>query len=202
MAAKGQKNRIRAPGKPVAPGTLAQHSFKISLDSISKICGGKAGFIDMARHSDDSQTKAVIEIWDGLSKSEKNRMSLEQLCDKAGVAPRWFLSEVVSNAWEIGVEVTKLITAVMLPKVVEKTARVALTTAGDKDRKLFLEGARFKPGPVNQFAIFEQNAGQGLKEEPAPELVETTAGLPALEDGNALDAQFESIESDSPPVDV
>lgn len=197
MAAKGQRRRTTKPllkDKPPPPGALeVLDENRFSLDYIARKVGGKQFLVDLARNCGDAEIKAFVAAWDGLTKSKKKTTALELVCQQVSLDPSWLFGRISEEVSRRGADCTKLIGALAVPKVLEKTVEVALTDEGWRDRQMVLKAARIIPTPThaNQFSVLAFGGVVGVpeQEQEEVEVVEPSspAGLPSIEESNIAD---------------
>lgn len=107
--------------------------------------GGRASLMELARLSQHPAVKATVEEWDRRSRRGRLSASLEALCDGAGISPGDFLGEVVKAAFDHNTDVAKLVMAVNIPRVVQKSVKTALTEKGFKDREMLMQATGIAP---------------------------------------------------------
>ena len=192
---RDSKKRLLPPEDVGAPGAgmLTQYSKQKPLDLYAKHFGGRQMLVDVARElSANEGVRLVCQYWDKLTKSQKNKTSLDELCEAAKVSPKDFISEVVGCMHEHNVDLTKAILAASMPSVMEKTVSFAMEEGNFKDREMFHKMTGLLPTPQgSQFAFIQNNQGQG-GEPPPPEPAKSD-DLPPIEEENIIETPFEEI---------
>lgn len=110
------------------------------------------------RLCDDPDAGKFLDKFDSVSKTDKNYLSIEEICVAAGVVPKRLLELAVSALVEDGQSAGAIVAATFHPRVIRKTAEAALHDdvyydengrlqggGGHADRKLFLTGTGFLP---------------------------------------------------------
>lgn len=156
--------------------------------------GGRASLMELARLSQHSAVKVIVEEWDRRSRRGRLSTSLEALCDGAGVSPGDFLGEVVKAAFDHNTDVAKLVMAVNIPRVVQNSVKAALTPKGFRDREMLMQATGIAPRGgggihVNTTAIAGARANA----------VADQGGLPAFERDATLIAQAVRETTAEPP---
>lgn len=113
--------------------------------------GGIPTVIASLRLCDDADSGKFLDVWDRISASDLEFVSVEEVCVAAGVAPKRLLEIAVSSLVEDGMNAGKIIAATYHPRVIRATAQCAeLFPDNQSDRRLFLQGTGFLPAPVNR----------------------------------------------------
>jgi hypothetical protein len=114
---------------------------------LAQVAGGMKGVIEALRGDDAPDSLRFVEKWDSITTHDQKRIPIEAVCLMAEITPRRLI-ELVSGALATqGDEDTKLIVASYKPRIVAKTAKLALTTLGEKDREFFHKHTEFIPRP-------------------------------------------------------
>lgn len=114
---------------------------------LAQISGGHKGMIEALRADDAPESQRFVQEWEKVAARDLKRLPLEAVCVMAEITPRRLI-ELVSGALATqGDEDTKLIVSSFKAKVVAKTAKLALTTLGEKDREMFHKHTEFIPKP-------------------------------------------------------
>ena len=182
--------RVGEQGRRPKPGKLPKFTFRLTLDRITPLVGGRGPFMELARFCENEKIRELVALRDSLSEKERDRCPLEPLCEMVGLEPAKMLGDVVATAWARGIDVTKLVTAIGQPLVLEKIVQKALEPGGHRERRMFLEAAGIIGSRAGGSGIFESS-------NKAPESRETEPpDYPRIEDGNILNPQFGLVGDD------
>jgi len=91
-------------------------------------------YVDSAAREGDKDMARFLNAYHSLTRHEQNAIMPEQLCELAGIQTEVLFGAVCAQLWRNSRMEANLITAVNFPKVIERTAKTALTKAGVKDR--------------------------------------------------------------------
>lgn len=86
-------------------------------------------------------------MWDSLTKYDRRRPSLEELCDAVGLCHGKLLGSVVEAAYACNMDVSNFVAAVAHPKIVKASIDRALQTNGVEDRRMQFQHSGFLPMP-------------------------------------------------------
>ena len=176
--------KVGEQGRRPKPGKLPKFTFRLTLGRITPLVGGRGPFMELARFCENEKVRELVAMWDSLPKREQNRCQLEPLCTAVGLEQAKLLGDVVASAWARGIDVTKLVTAIGQPLVLEKIVERALEPDGHRERRMFLEAAGFIGSRAGGSGIFEStNKGPESRETEPPD-------YPRVEEGNIRDPQF------------
>lgn len=176
---------------PPENGKLARFSDDVPLAYIARQLGGPVGLINMARYAPDMRSQQVVKLWDALPEIEKKDTAIETLCQAANISPAKFLGTIVEGMHSVHADTTKLIAIQFSPEVLRRTAEVAMTEEGHRDRKMFLQSTGILPTPRGATQVF--NFGSGPPDEPKAVSAPTDAGIPRLEETTDIEIDFEEI---------
>ena len=115
-------------------------------------------YVEQAAREKDKEMALVYQAFCGLSARERESIMPEQLCELAGVKPSVLFASVCGMLWQNGHQEANLITAIAYPKVMERTAKNAITKAGENDRRMFHTATGFLKTP-NGPSITINNTG-------------------------------------------
>lgn len=135
-------------------------------------------FMELARLSDAEMVKAVVAEWDGYSQTRREYTSLDQLCDRVGVAPADFLSHVVKSAFLANTDLSNILLATAQPRIVAKAIKNALLQKGFKDREMLLQASGIVPKGGGIHVSANAQAIAGAKAAAGS----VGSGLPSFED--------------------
>lgn len=151
-AADRAKERIDgqdAPKESKNPGYAAPAPipFEASLDFAFRACGGKATALAGARLVDDDRYRKLAWAYDEATERDKENLTLEVLCEAAGIPADEFIGTVISVIWRRNRDVGKLVAATTHAEVVKATVVSAQIPGpmGVADRKMLLESSGFLP---------------------------------------------------------
>jgi hypothetical protein len=128
--------------------------------------------------SDAPEAKKVLDIYYAAQGSDggKVKIPIEAYCLKAGVSPLRILEIITATCVRMGVSASTLIASLVHPRIVEKTADMALTDKGHKDRETMHKATGFVPTPkgsqtnINVTQTAQANAQQvEVVAAPSPE---------------------------------
>ncbi len=114
----------------------------------SRVRGGKASFMEIARLCEDESIKALVWRWDSLSYYDQRRVPLEDLCEVCGVQPHKLVGEVASAGFRLGHDISTLIAAIAHPKVMKACVDRALQADGFRDREMLFKASGVLPTPA------------------------------------------------------
>ena len=146
----------------------------------SRLDGGRESFLVYARSAAAThpEIKPFLDHYDGISKYEKQKYTLDVLAQQANISPRLLIEAVAGEAFEQGVNVANLIAAHHLPAVVSESVKVAVTRKGVKDREMLMQHHGFLPVPkgttVNVLAVAQAKGGLG---ESLPDFEQSVVSL-------------------------
>jgi hypothetical protein len=158
---------------------------------MQSIPGGKVAFMDYAHFSEEKKIKAVCEMWDSRSKSDKGVLQVTDLCAAADVPFKALLSEVTAIMFEQNSDLSRIIAAVNHPEIVAKTIKFAKTKAGVADRKMLHDHANFTPVPKGTTII---NRFQQLNQQNSITAPTDTHSLPQFEQDTVMFGKAERGE--------
>jgi hypothetical protein len=125
-----------------------------SLPSITHLLeqadGGIATVLAALRLCDDNDAQRFLDRYEHVSVSDREYLSLEEICVAAEVAPKRLLEMAVSALVEDSQSAGRIIAATYHPRVIKATAQAAMYADGHQDRKLFLSGSGFVPQAPNR----------------------------------------------------
>lgn len=112
---------------------------------LSKAAGGIFTVIAALRLSTTDEAVQFLDKYDSVSESDMERLSIEEICVAANVAPKRLLELAVSSLMEDSQSSGAIIAATYHPQVIEATAREALESWGVDEKRMFLSGSGFLP---------------------------------------------------------
>lgn len=129
-----------------------------------------------------------------LSQKEQGTHTPETLCDLSGVKPADLFGSVCGQVWASSQREASMLIAINHPRIIEKTAKFALSPKGVKDREMFHKGTGFLPTPKGAHISINNssqmlNAGGSGNSSPM--------ALPSMEDDmmEIEDAEFEDKQA-------
>lgn len=156
------------------------------ITPLLKHVGGIDECLDALRGDDSPDALAFVEKWDSISKSDLDRVSVEEICVAAGLTTRRLVEVITGALMQQARDATKLIVAAAQPGIVAKTAKMALTDFGNQDRDTFHKATGFLPQPKGTSINLNQLNQSGL---PAPGDKEEKALPPPSADNWLLEIQ-------------
>jgi hypothetical protein len=143
---KHRRGAIKRLG--VAPEQL--HGLPSITHLLEQAEGGIATVFAALRLCDDSDAQRFLDRYERVSVSDREYLSLEEICVAAEVAPKRLLEMAVSALVEDSQSAGRIIAATYHPRVIKATAQAAMYADGHQDRKLFLSGSGFVPQAPNR----------------------------------------------------
>lgn len=140
-------------------------------------------YVEMAVKEGDKELAKFFQAYCGLTRREQVSILPEQICELSGVKTEILFAGVCGQLWKQSKMECNIITAVHMPKVVEKTMKRAATNQGIKDREMVHKHSGFLPTPkqVSGPSIFVGNnpaaVEQGGKVITLPSMEDEVLGL-------------------------
>ncbi|HEY3620761.1 MAG TPA: hypothetical protein VGK96_28490 [Candidatus Sulfotelmatobacter sp.] len=135
---------------------------------LKAVDGGIPALIHALRAYDEDDTRDFLETYDMLTATDRNHVSLEEISYAAGVGSLR-LAEVAQTAVLLSGQIrTKLILASKMPKVVEKSIKMALKDEGLTDRGWILQAGNVRPMPKGNVIAIQNNNGAVQEEKETP----------------------------------
>ncbi len=145
---EGQTDYKRALGYQqlgVDPKTLQRVPFfAMQLKSIARAPDVTRAF-DLLQGSDDPDARKLSDAYLSVPASYRRLLAPEAFCVAAGVSPSRALEIVMTIALRQAGQISTLVGALALPRIVEKTAKKALQDDGTKERMMLLKATGFVP---------------------------------------------------------
>ncbi len=136
-------------------------------------------YVEAAAREGDAEMQKLMGAYVGLTRREQATIMPEQLCELAGVKPDVLFGAVCQQLWAASRMEANLITAISFPRVIERTAKSAMTKGGVKDREMFHRATGFLPQPKTQApSVVITNNPQTLIASGKPEV----RALPSMEE--------------------
>lgn len=104
-------------------------------------------YVEFAAKEGDKELAKFIQAYYGLTRREQVSILPEQICELSGVKTEVLFAGVCGQLWKQSRMECNIITAVHMPKVVEKTMKRAATNQGIKDREMVHKHSGFLPTP-------------------------------------------------------
>ena len=124
--------------------------FRINLHLIARsINQGRADRtihpFDYLQSSEDPDARKVVDVFLSVPESYRKLLPPEAYCQAAGVSPYRVLEIITGLAVRFGAEISSILVAVMLPRVVQKTIERALQDKGAQERALMFRTTGLLP---------------------------------------------------------
>lgn len=193
---------------PTIPGV---QSLSIATRYID---GGRTRFVEyvqfaMLNHREHSTRWWMV--YADLLPAERHRVSYDDVCAAAGVAPAALMSEVVSVAMEFGNDVGNLVAAAVHPAIVHQAGKSAKRIGGQhaqiglEDRKMMLQHQGFAPVPkgasIHVHASATAQAAAAASADPSvPGFADDMAALARPRQG--VQRQLTEASHDLDPIDI
>lgn len=170
--APAKKKKKRQSGLPKLPPSPMAVDFR----HLKPTWRAYLDYVAMAARDGDKDMGKYLASYAKLSPKEQGVHTPEQLCDLSGVKPSDLFGTVAGQVWASSQREATMLIAINHPRIIEKTAKYALTPRGVKDREMFHKGTGFLPTPKGaQISI--NNSPQMLQAGGA-----TPMSLPSMED--------------------
>ncbi len=120
--------------------------------------------VQRAAMNGDSDSAAIMKVFDGLTEAQQRRIDLDTLAHAAGVLPNRILGTVVDHSVQMGRDVAEMITGLRLPELIDQTHKSALRIDGDhaeialRDRHALLGHQKMIPVPKGASVHVHANA--------------------------------------------
>lgn len=157
-------------------------------------------YVALAARDGDKDMGKYLASYAQLSPKEQAIHTPETLCDLSGVKPADLFGSVCGQVWASSQREASMLIAINHPRIIEKTAKFALSPKGVKDREMFHKGTGFLPTPK----------GAHISINNSPQMLQASGGgssplaLPSMEDDmmEIEDAEFEDtpLLPSGPPV--
>jgi hypothetical protein len=95
--------------------------------------------IEAIRFSDEEDAVTFLKKYDSLAESDRDQLSIEEICVVSGIPARRFLTLAVSSMMEVSLLVANLIASSSLVEIGRKNIERACTDKGIRDRDLFFK---------------------------------------------------------------
>ncbi|MGB7436256.1 MAG: hypothetical protein WBR26_06875 [Candidatus Acidiferrum sp.] len=132
-------------------GYIVQPAFDGMIASACDLGISLEAFIEMTRSARMSDAAVVrfLDAWDALSPSEQQaKRTADAICERIGLAPVELLKATADATYRFSMYTARILAAVALPSVVERSIEVALTDKGIADRKMLFQHSGFLPTPA------------------------------------------------------
>lgn len=137
---------------------------KGDMDGVPKVtdrivagAGSIASAIEALRGDDSDDAVAFIERYDGISKSDMARVSIEEIFTAAGLTARRFVECVTGALMQQSSDTTKMMIAVAQPRVTEATIKAAVDSIPIMDGEGEIAG--YTNGDVKAQELFHKITG-------------------------------------------
>lgn len=179
------ENANKALGKQdTAPKHVDILPFESTLAFVFKGVGGKQTAVEAARmaQDDDERLKKFVYAWDQATQRDQEKIKLEDLCAAADLRPDDFLGLIMPALYRRNMDISKIISSMAQPKIVEAAVAAAQTTWGGMDRQMLLSERGFLPTKGGQQINIDNRkqtlvAGNGGKVS----VEDGVSGLPSFE---------------------
>lgn len=118
---------------------LRQTQISKITDLLEQTAGGIEKVVDALRFSREPDAIAFLKNYDSLPETEREHLSIEEICLTTGIGMPRFLQLATSSLMEVTLLFTGITLSTSLPAVVEKNIEMAMTDKGIRDRKLFFK---------------------------------------------------------------
>lgn len=145
-------------------------------------------YVSIAASGGDKGMARYFAAYLQLSPKEHLDHTPERLCDLASVKPADLFGAVSGAVWESSRREASMLIAVHSPRIIEKTAKLAMQPKNYKDREMFNRGTGFLPTPKGAQILINNSPNMIGGSSNAP------LTLPSLE------SEMLSIEALDPPM--
>jgi hypothetical protein len=114
-------------------------------------------YVESAAREGDKEMTKFLSAYYGLTRREQSVIMPEQVCELAGVKSEVLFGAVCTQLWSAAKMEANLITAVNFPRVIERTAKSALSKGGVKDREMFHRATGFIKTPNGPSVVVNNN---------------------------------------------
>lgn len=126
--------------------------------------GGIERILEAMRAYDDDDAREFIELYDSLTKKDRQYLSLEEIAVASGIGSLR-LAEIAQSAMIMhGQLTTKLLLASNMSKIVNTSIKQALTPKGLADREMMLKAGGVLPVPKGAQIAIQTNVSEGRSE--------------------------------------
>jgi len=163
--------------------------------------GGLDQVVQSLRGYDDEDAQAFVRKWDSVSKSDRERLTFEEIAVAAGVHTLELLAAATKALFLENQTISAIIATTSHPEIVRSTIKQAKEPGGHRDRQMLhdamgftptREGATFITNRV-QVANFRGLPGQSIEGEEEGENPEAHS-VPDLPDFDDEIQQMDTIE--------
>lgn len=165
---------------------MISHIFREAEGGIPRILDALSGY-------DQEDAQAFMEKYNSVSLSDRDRLSLEEICVAAGVKTLDLLAAVVKALFLEGQTISSIIASTSHPKVVRKTVEMALEPGGHRDREMLHTSQGFLPTPKGSTFISNRFQIANFSEGGQPG-VPATPELPDVEDLPSMDDDIQGMD--------
>jgi hypothetical protein len=175
-AARKLRNGSRPPEILPFAATLA-YVFRDSGGVETAIEGAK-----LVAEEGDERFIRLIHAWDTLTKTDKEKVRLEDLLAAAELTSKAFLGAVIPALYQRNMDISRLLVSTSHSRVVGATIDNALNPRGVMDRKMIHDVVGFLPQPKgNTFIVDQRQLTVGGGEVKAVEEAPMRTQLPSFE---------------------
>lgn len=110
---------------------------------LREFVGGKEAVMRYFRHYADRggskpSTRRLVELWDSLTRRQRETITYEKLCVMAAVPREDFIAAVTAGVYASNLDGAQMIAALEAPNVIKAMAAQALTPEGQQERMALL----------------------------------------------------------------
>lgn len=162
--------------------------------SLASMPGGWEVAVEYMRGSDETEVSKFLDIYDRLSRDEKEFLEYEGICAAAGVSGKKLFGIIVAEAMATSEQQVAFISAIKTPDVIDATLEIAKQPGGHRERKLVAQASGWLPRPKGaQTNIQINTANMGNRQGNVIDLP------PFDQDIRELGEKFQTLNSDSSP---
>jgi hypothetical protein len=107
--------------------------------------GGVENMIFLARLSEDEKVQEVARRWNAVPRKDRKNSSLDELCKAACVDPGKFLGVVAGTAYELGIDVRDVMTAIANLDTMPAHMDRVVKRGGFRDRQRIFQSSGIWP---------------------------------------------------------
>lgn len=154
---------------------------------------GIPGVVEAMRAFDEEDAQAFVEKYDSLSKTDRARVTISEICVAAGIRPIDLLGTATKAVFQYSQTASSLISSSHHPKITQKTINMAMEDGGWRDREMIHTAQGYLPLPKGATIIgrLTQVANFGDSEKPGEPADPDTEDLPNMDDDILGLDQFE-----------
>lgn len=142
-----KKTKPKAKRKPSRLPTLPPSPMAADFRHLKPSWRSYVDYVAIAARDGDKDMARYLACLSALSQKEQDAHTPETICDLANVKPADLFGAVSGQVWSASRREATMLIAVNHPRIIERTAKSALTPKGIKDREMFHKGTGFLPTP-------------------------------------------------------